>query len=421
VKGKSITKNLPVIGAATGAFYTKPTPTLRGAPAVRGSAISSVGADAAVQVDSPCHFIEGDACNEASETLDCGLSWEKHGTCTASGYTTCCEGHEDIQLWYKPGVKCTGRLHDCPGPLEVAVAESCREQCKDFCCKNNVGDTCVLACGCTLPCPAQEEEAPITIVQLAAARPELSTLVTALKAAGLVDTLSGKGPFTVFAPTNAAFNALPDGVLTHLLIPGNKASLVDYLTYHVLPIEFTTSDIIDQSPVELKTVEGKKVSLTVDTSFNNVINAESGHGATVTSCAGQVSNGIIHIIDAVLLPSDAPKAQEEEEVAVAENLLDDLVKMTTVTIGGQKCQAPGNCGFAYKACCFGSRKSGHSCDCHLQDADASPGGTTGPTCGNCGVVYAACCAGFKTKGFPCTCDVSLPSPTPPSTTPPPSA
>ena len=77
------------------------------------------------------------------------------------------------------------------------------------------------------------EPAGKTVVDLALGNPDLSTLVTALKAAGLVDTLSGKGPFTVFAPTNEAFAALPAGVLTNLLKPENKAKLVDLLTYHV--------------------------------------------------------------------------------------------------------------------------------------------------------------------------------------------
>merc|ERR1711865_138989 len=95
------------------------------------------------------------------------------------------------------------------------------------------------------------------LVDLAVADSDLSTLVTALKAADLVDTLSGKGPFTVFAPTNEAFAALPAGTLANLLKPENKAQLVDILTYHVAPGDIKFADFKDGEM--LKTVEGKNV------------------------------------------------------------------------------------------------------------------------------------------------------------------
>merc|ERR1712028_141024 len=109
-----------------------------------------------------------------------------------------------------------------------------------------------------------------SIVDLAVATPDLSTLVTALKAAGLVDTLSGKGPFTVFAPTNEAFAALPAGTLANLLKPENKAQLVDLLTYHVVSGDVHAKDITDMEMI--KTVEGKNVTARV-TSGGILINS----------------------------------------------------------------------------------------------------------------------------------------------------
>ena len=107
----------------------------------------------------------------------------------------------------------------------------------------------------TLPPPVKNK----TIVDIAAATPDLSTLVVALKAADLVDTLSGPGPFTVFAPTNEAFAALPAGVLTSLLLPQNKAKLIDVLTYHVVTGDVHAADLRDGEMV--RTVEGKNVSV----------------------------------------------------------------------------------------------------------------------------------------------------------------
>ena len=137
-----------------------------------------------------------------------------------------------------------------------------------------------------------------TIVDLAIATPNLSTLVTALKAGDLVKTLQGAGPFTVFAPTDAAFAALPKGVLDNLLQPSNKASLDDVLTYHVLGDEVHANKFLDGEM--LRTLEGKYVTARVagSTIFIN--------SAKVTTADVQASNGVIHIIDAVLLPSSAP-------------------------------------------------------------------------------------------------------------------
>ena len=126
-----------------------------------------------------------------------------------------------------------------------------------------------------------------SIVDLAVATPDLSTLVTALKAADLVDTLSGKGPFTVFAPTNEAFAALPAGVLANLLKPENKAQLVDLLTYHVAAADVHAKDLMDMNMLE--TVEGKNVTVRVAGSTILV------NSAKVTAADNDASNGVVHV------------------------------------------------------------------------------------------------------------------------------
>merc|ERR1740115_206160 len=110
-----------------------------------------------------------------------------------------------------------------------------------------------------------------SIVQIALATPDLSTLVTALKAADLVDTLSAPGPFTVFAPTNEAFNALPPGVLSNLLKPENKAQLVDLLTYHVISGDVLAKNLLDGEM--LKTMEGEYVTFRVSSDHDIFVNS----------------------------------------------------------------------------------------------------------------------------------------------------
>ena len=133
-----------------------------------------------------------------------------------------------------------------------------------------------------------------TIVDLAMGNENLSTLVTALQAAGLVETLQGVGPFTVFAPNNAAFAALPAGVLEALLLPENKETLVKVLTYHVVPGMVYSADVADG---EVATVEGQAITL-------GTMNGVTVNNATVTSADQKSNNGVVHIIDAVILPSD---------------------------------------------------------------------------------------------------------------------
>jgi uncharacterized surface protein with fasciclin (FAS1) repeats len=132
-----------------------------------------------------------------------------------------------------------------------------------------------------------------TIVDVASGNKSFTTLVTAIKAAGLVETLSGKGPFTVFAPTDAAFKTLPVGTLEMLLKPENKAKLVKVLTYHVVPGMVMAKDV---KPGTVKTVEG--ATFAVKFAGGKVL----VNGAKVTKTDIPASNGVIHVIDQVLLP-----------------------------------------------------------------------------------------------------------------------
>lgn len=132
------------------------------------------------------------------------------------------------------------------------------------------------------------------IVETAIGAGQFKTLAAALTAAGLVDTLKGKGPFTVFAPTDAAFAKLPAGTVENLLKPENKAKLTAILTYHVVSGMVMAVDVTKLT--EAKTVEGGKVTVKVDGGKVMINNA------TVTTADVAASNGVIHIIDTVLLP-----------------------------------------------------------------------------------------------------------------------
>lgn len=131
------------------------------------------------------------------------------------------------------------------------------------------------------------------IVALASSTPDLSTLAEAVTAAGLVQTLEGPGPFTVFAPTNQAFDALGNQLNT-LLEPANKAQLADILTYHVVPGDVQAADLSDGQ--KLETVQGDK--LTVKISNGKVMIND----ATVTMPDVEASNGVVHVINKVLVP-----------------------------------------------------------------------------------------------------------------------
>jgi uncharacterized surface protein with fasciclin (FAS1) repeats len=136
------------------------------------------------------------------------------------------------------------------------------------------------------------------IVQIAAADPQLSTLVAAVKAAGLVGTLEGPGPYTVFAPTNAAFAALPAGTVSTLLEPANKAELTSILTYHVVPGKVEAADL-KAGPVT--TVNGATFTVNSDNGTFTITDGKGGTAHFVTTDI-EASNGVIHVIDAVLMP-----------------------------------------------------------------------------------------------------------------------
>ena len=135
---------------------------------------------------------------------------------------------------------------------------------------------------------------PADIVDTAASVSDFSTLVAAVKAAGLVDTLKGKGPFTVFAPTNAAFAKLPEGTVESLLKPENKDKLIAILTYHVVSGKVMAADVVKLSSA--KTVQGTTVDIKVTDAGVMVDNAK------VVKTDIETSNGVIHIIDSVILP-----------------------------------------------------------------------------------------------------------------------
>ena len=144
------------------------------------------------------------------------------------------------------------------------------------------------------------------IIQNASQSADHTTLVAAVKAAGLVETLEGKGPFTVFAPTNEAFAALPEGTVDTLLKPENKKKLTAILTYHVVAGDYTAEKIEklikkDGGKAELKTVNGEKLTAKMD-GDKLTLTDKKGDVATVTIADVKQSNGVIHVIDKVLMP-----------------------------------------------------------------------------------------------------------------------
>ena len=144
------------------------------------------------------------------------------------------------------------------------------------------------------------------IVENASQSADHTTLVAAVKAAGLVATLEGKGPFTVFAPTNEAFEALPAGTVDSLLKPENKAKLTTVLTYHVVAGDLTAAKLVKEikaggGKAELTTVAKEKLTASLD-GDKVVLKDAKGGQATVTIADVKQSNGVIHVIDKVLLP-----------------------------------------------------------------------------------------------------------------------
>lgn len=133
---------------------------------------------------------------------------------------------------------------------------------------------------------------PGTIVEVAQGNADFSTLVAAVTAAGLGDALSGEGPLTVFAPTNAAFEALPEGLLEKLLLPENKDVLVKILTYHVVAAKVMAADV---AAGDVTSLEGSTFAVTTD-------GGVKVNDANVTATDIPASNGVIHVIDAVIVP-----------------------------------------------------------------------------------------------------------------------
>lgn len=144
------------------------------------------------------------------------------------------------------------------------------------------------------------------IVDVAAGSPDHTTLVAAVKAADLVATLKSKGPFTVFAPTNAAFDKLPEGTVASLLQADNKPALVGILTYHVVAGNLNAKAVSEaikkgKGKAVLTTVAGGKLTATIEKE-KVIITDEKGGKATVVAADLNASNGVVHVIDAVLLP-----------------------------------------------------------------------------------------------------------------------
>ena len=144
---------------------------------------------------------------------------------------------------------------------------------------------------------AVRAQEPKDIVDTAVAAGSFKTLAAALQAAGLVETLKGKGPFTVFAPTDAAFAKLPKGTVEDLLKPENKAKLAAILTYHVVPGTVMAAQVLTMNGKEAKTVNGQAVKITV------AGNAVTVGAAKVVKTDIKATNGVIHVIDSVMLPS----------------------------------------------------------------------------------------------------------------------
>ncbi len=159
--------------------------------------------------------------------------------------------------------------------------------------------------GVSAPAIAMHHEAG-NVVETAVGSPDHQTLVAAVQAADLVDALSGEGPFTVFAPTDSAFGALPDGTVETLLLPDNKETLQAVLTYHVVSGKVSSEQLIgliqsNGGSAELSTLQGG--TLTAKLADGNVVlTDENGGEATVVAVDLGASNGIIHVTDAVSLP-----------------------------------------------------------------------------------------------------------------------
>ena len=145
-----------------------------------------------------------------------------------------------------------------------------------------------------------------TIAEIAMGNEDFSTLVTAVKAAGLAETLKSEGPFTVFAPTNAAFDKLPEGTVSALVEPANKEKLAGILKYHVVSGEYMAADVVkaindNDGSFTIPTVQGGELTATLE-GENVILTDAAGNKSTVIMTDVDASNGVIHAIDAVVMP-----------------------------------------------------------------------------------------------------------------------
>jgi transforming growth factor-beta-induced protein len=180
--------------------------------------------------------------------------------------------------------------------------------------KSLVGFAAVV--GLTVAGSSQSFAAEKDIVQTAAGAGSFKTLVAAVKAAGLAQTLMGKGPFTIFAPTDAAFAKLPKGTVANLLKPENKATLASILKYHVVPGRVTARKVMMlPSGSKVKTVNGESFAVRLNNGVD--IDPFSSAQANVTKTDIMASNGVIHVIDRVILPPSVVKAMAKTNMARA--------------------------------------------------------------------------------------------------------
>merc|ERR1712019_140296 len=181
--------------------------------------------------------------------------------------------------------------------------------------------------GVLLP-PSQLEHSTPNLVQLAEGNKDLSTLVAAVVAADLADTLSGAGPFTLFAPTNEGFAKLPAGTVDSLLKPENKAQLADILTYHVLPEQVKSTDL--KFFQRVATVEGKNVHI-VKYGSKVFVSPDGKDFKQVVAADNLASNGVAHIIDGVLLPPAQLEDAQPNLVQLAQGN-DDLSTLVAAVV-----------------------------------------------------------------------------------------
>lgn len=181
---------------------------------------------------------------------------------------------------------------------------------------NTLAALAALSLAIALPASAKDDNPMVggmsmmkmkNIVENAVNSPDHTTLVAAVKAAGLADALMGKGPFTVFAPTNAAFKLLPDGTVEMLVKPENKEALTKILTYHVVAGRVDSKSLKSMiekggGKAELKTLAGGKLWAMMNGPMNIVIKDEKGGIASISTYDVYQSNGVIHVIDKVLMP-----------------------------------------------------------------------------------------------------------------------